>query len=221
MASLPVSPVSSLSPTHSLPSVKDLEAGYVTRTKVVMKDEGVQVTMTELSQAPRRKPLPQSAFGSIEHQENAAWSTKKYPFSAFSVAMLTEKLKFGGNKKKQRMFILGVIAAIVLLALVIGLSVGLTLRKKTSNLPLPLNNGGPYSGDLTYYEPGLGSCGITSSSSENICAVSRILYDAASTGSNPNENPLCGLKLRLKRGDKSVDVTVVDRYKAPVNVPQN
>ena len=37
------------------------------------------------------------------------------------------------------------------------------------------------------------------------------LYDAASISANPNDNPLCGLKLRLRRGGKSVDVTVVDR----------
>lgn len=80
-----------------------------------------------------------------------------------------------------------------------------------ANLPLPTNHGGPYKGDLTYYDPALGSCGITSSSSDLICAVSHKLFDAASTGSNPNANPLCGLKLRVKRGESSVDVMVVDR----------
>lgn len=44
-----------------------------------------------------------------------------------------------------------------------------------------------------------------------ICAVSHVLFDAAASGSNPNENPLCGLKIRLRRDDKSVDVKVVDR----------
>jgi hypothetical protein len=82
---------------------------------------------------------------------------------------------------------------------------------RTQNLPLPTSNGGPYSGDLTYYEPGLGACGITSSSSDSICAVSHLVFDAAQTGSNPNANPLCGLKIRLRRNDESVDVTVVDR----------
>lgn len=81
----------------------------------------------------------------------------------------------------------------------------------SSNLPLPTSNGGPYTGDLTYYDPGLGSCGVSSKSSEKICAVSHVVFDAASTSENPNENPLCGLKLRIRRGDKSVDVKVVDR----------
>lgn len=44
------------------------------------------------------------------------------------------------------------------------------------NLPLPGNTGGIFSGDLTYYDPGLGSCGITSSSTDMICAISWQLY---------------------------------------------
>jgi expansin (peptidoglycan-binding protein) len=87
----------------------------------------------------------------------------------------------------------------------------LTSIRKASNLPLPTANGGPYEGDLTYYNPALGSCGYTNSDSDMVCAVSHILFDAASTGSNPNDNPLCGLKLRLRRNGKSVDVRVVDR----------
>lgn len=74
-----------------------------------------------------------------------------------------------------------------------------------------------FTGDLTYYAPGLGACGITSSSTESICAVSHIIFDAASTSSNPNANPLCGKKIRITRqkesgsGNSTADVTVVDR----------
>lgn len=84
-------------------------------------------------------------------------------------------------------------------------------NRHTSNLPLPTNHGGPYTGDLTYYTPALGACGTTSTDSDAICAVSHIIFDAASRGSDPNANPLCGLKIRLRREGKSVDVTVVDR----------
>lgn len=87
----------------------------------------------------------------------------------------------------------------------------LTISSTTANLPLPSSNGGPYSGDLTYYNPALGSCGDTNSDSDLIVAVSHIIFDAASKGSNPNANPLCGLKIRLRRNDNSVDVKVVDR----------
>ncbi|TQB70766.1 hypothetical protein MPDQ_008113 [Monascus purpureus] len=58
------------------------------------------------------------------------------------------------------------------------------------------------------------SVGLTagdSSGSDMICAVSHVLFDAASRGSNPNANPLCGLKIRIRRDGESVDVKVVDR----------
>jgi expansin (peptidoglycan-binding protein) len=70
---------------------------------------------------------------------------------------------------------------------------------------------------LTYYGTGLGACGLTSQDSDSICAVSKIVFDAASTSTNPNLNPLCGRKIRIRRFDESVganvsiDVTVVDR----------
>lgn len=47
--------------------------------------------------------------------------------------------------------------------------------------------------------------------------MSHIIFDAASIGSNPNANPLCGLTIRATRFDeqvnaqRSVDLTVVDR----------
>lgn len=46
-------------------------------------------------------------------------------------------------------------------------------------------------------------------------SVSHIIFDAVSKGSNPNANPLCGKKIRIRRPSEenkgSVDVTVVDR----------
>lgn len=105
---------------------------------------------------------------------------------------------------------------VALLALVLGLGIGLGTRSKTQNLPLPDGNGGPFTGHLTYYAPALGACGVTSSSSQNIVAIAHSLFDAAQTGTDPNQNPLCGRKIRAKRvkegsGERSVDLTVVDR----------
>ncbi|KAJ5180599.1 hypothetical protein N7492_003809 [Penicillium capsulatum] len=115
------------------------------------------------------------------------------------------------SSRSRRYLLIGLVAA--LLALTIGLAVGLTVGKKPkhANLALPTSHGGPYHGDLTYYNPALGACGYTNSDSDRICAVSHILFDAASSGSNPNANSLCGMKLRLRRNGRSVDVTVVDR----------
>lgn len=47
--------------------------------------------------------------------------------------------------------------------------------------------------------------------------MSHLLWDAVSTSSNPNNNPLCGKKIRITRfdatkgGNRSQDVEVVDR----------
>jgi expansin (peptidoglycan-binding protein) len=79
------------------------------------------------------------------------------------------------------------------------------------SLPLPSANGGPYTGDLTYYGPGLGACGITSANGDSIVAVSHLIFDAVSVGSNPNANPLCGKMIRARRNGVSVDLKVVDR----------
>lgn len=109
---------------------------------------------------------------------------------------------------------------LLLLALILGLGLGLGLHRSNSSpssLPLPSDKG-TFTGDLTFYSPGLGACGVTSSDSDMIVSVSHFVFDAASTGSNPNANPLCKKKIRIVRdyteiggGQRSVDVTVVDR----------
>ena len=71
-----------------------------------------------------------------------------------------------------------------------------------------------YTGDLTYYGPGLGACGVTSSDTDHIVSISHFTFDAVSKGSNPNANPLCGHKLRAVRNGDSIDLTVVDRCTA-------
>jgi hypothetical protein len=111
--------------------------------------------------------------------------------------------------KRNRIIIIAAVLALIIL--IIGLAAGLATRRKTQNLPLPSGRGGPYTGDLTYYAPGLGACGITSSDGDRIVAISHLVFDAVSTGSNPNANPLCGKKIRARRDNKSVDLTVVDR----------
>ena len=90
---------------------------------------------------------------------------------------------------------------------------------KNRNSPLPLpSNTATFTGDLTFYDTGIGACGVVSTSHDLICAVSMILYDAAQgSSSNPNTNSLCGKKIRITRFDervganKSIDVEVVDR----------
>ncbi|KAL4909510.1 RlpA-like double-psi beta-barrel-protein domain-containing protein-containing protein [Aspergillus multicolor] len=177
------------------------------------------------SGVPKRKPVPNVAVAAppsipdsssdLEKTAEPAVATESQPAAPQHKLTLWQQLQQRWSQfstKKKRIIIGALIASVALLALIIGLAVGLTKRHgKGSNDPLPTSNGGPYTGELTYYDPGLGSCGITSTASEKICAVSHVVFDATLTSGNPNENPLCGLKLRIRRGDSSVDVKVVDR----------
>ncbi|CAD6441967.1 8881ff7f-10df-4e08-977d-0c404505cd3f [Sclerotinia trifoliorum] len=170
---------------------------------------------------PFSKPksiLPTTKEGSSDSFGNAvATGTSGKPTftERFNRVLPGNRTYFGRSRKVFLLIVGGIIT--LLLALILGLGLGLGLKHSSSKaLPLP-SNGGIFTGDLTYYAPGLGACGITSSSTESICAVSHIIFDAASTSSNPNSNPLCGRKIRITRqkdsgaGNNTVDVTVVDR----------
>ncbi|KXL50013.1 MAG: hypothetical protein FE78DRAFT_138815 [Acidomyces sp. 'richmondensis'] len=74
--------------------------------------------------------------------------------------------------------------------------------------------GTSYTGDLTWYQTGLGACGITSSPSDHIVAISEVIYDAydAEAGGNPNNNPMCGKTVTITGVDGiPYTATVVDR----------
>ncbi|KAI7265602.1 hypothetical protein KC345_g8436 [Hortaea werneckii] len=124
--------------------------------------------------------------------------------------LLPPQKRYLGLKRKTFLWII-LATSLCLLALIIGLP---------SNLPLPSNTD-TFTGDLTYYQPGLGACGVTSEENDFIVALSHLLFDAAGSstdaGGNSNENPLCGRMLRATRyneeasAQRSVDLRVVDR----------
>ncbi len=138
---------------------------------------------------------------------------------------------FGFSRKTACIAIL--VALFISLALIFGLAIGLSRKSRYASAPaynldtahlmlyallshhqnLPLGSQ-TYTGDLTYYGPGLGACGITSSDTDHIVSISHFTFDAVSKGSNPNANPLCGHKLRAVRNGSSIDLTVVDRCMA-------
>ncbi|KAH8891080.1 hypothetical protein GQ53DRAFT_747331 [Thozetella sp. PMI_491] len=136
----------------------------------------------------------------------------------FDALVPPERSYFG---RSRRFFLLAIVLPIfLLLVFVLALGLGLGLRKKggPQHLPLPGNGAEVYTGDLTYFNLAVGACGGTNSDSDLVCAVGHDVFDAASTGSDPNHNPLCGKKIRIVRdnveggqGNVSVDVTVVDR----------
>jgi len=123
--------------------------------------------------------------------------------------------RYLGHSRRTLFIVVGVLF-LCLLALIIGLAVGLKGGSKIQNLPLP-GGAKTYTGDLTYYDPGLGACGIDSGDNDAVVAVSHYTFDAAQTGSDPNQNPLCGKKIRARRVNEStgksisIDVTVIDR----------
>ncbi|KAI5920887.1 RlpA-like double-psi beta-barrel-protein domain-containing protein-containing protein [Camillea tinctor] len=142
--------------------------------------------------------------------------------SRFDAAFPPHRYYFGHTRRFVLLYAVLplVIFILVVIPLVIGLSIGLSRPKSSENLPLPGNGDAVYTGDLTYYDPSLGACGMSSSSNEFVGAVSHIVFDAAapSGSANPNQNPLCGMTIRVQRdyveagmGNRSVDVTVVDR----------
>ena len=79
-------------------------------------------------------------------------------------------------------------------------------------------------GDLTFYDPALGACGIYSGGGEFVAAIPHAVFDAAQVDGNPNHNPLCGRMIRAGRYDErkgkytTVDVRVVDKCKCIENV---
>ncbi|KAF2242348.1 hypothetical protein BU26DRAFT_524489 [Trematosphaeria pertusa] len=117
------------------------------------------------------------------------------------------------GRSRRTLLIAAAIVFLCLLALIIGLAVGLT-KKKDRFLPLP-GGAQTFSGDLTYYNPALGACGIASTDNDAVVAVSHYTFDAVQQGTDPNSNPLCGRKIRANRVNAgkqvSIDVTVVDR----------
>ncbi|OAD00420.1 hypothetical protein MUCCIDRAFT_148187, partial [Mucor lusitanicus CBS 277.49] len=58
-----------------------------------------------------------------------------------------------------------------------------------------------FTGDGTFYNPGLGSCGQDNSSDDLIAALN---------GANPNHNPICGKYINVKGPKGSVKVKIVD-----------
>ncbi|GAM82236.1 hypothetical protein ANO11243_002150 [Dothideomycetidae sp. 11243] len=74
------------------------------------------------------------------------------------------------------------------------------------------NAGASYSGDVTYYEPGLGACGVTSVSTDHIVAISEHMFDPLTPAGNPNNNPLCNRVVQITGLDGTTyPATVVDR----------
>lgn len=80
----------------------------------------------------------------------------------------------------------------------------------TSSDSSETGSSGEQKGEGTYYSTGLGACGVTNQDTDYIVAISHELFDETNTG-NPNNNPVCGKKIKANYQGKSVEVKVTDR----------
>ncbi|KAI0101153.1 RlpA-like double-psi beta-barrel-protein domain-containing protein-containing protein [Daldinia grandis] len=60
-----------------------------------------------------------------------------------------------------------------------------------------------FDGDLTYYTPGLGSCGQTNSETDMVVALSPVQFTT--------DSQACGKKIQIHMGDKTTIATIVDK----------
>jgi len=61
-------------------------------------------------------------------------------------------------------------------------------------------SGKTFTGEITYFTPGMGACGETSGEGDKMVAISQSLFDQYTPNGNPN-NPLCGKTLTIKGAD--------------------
>ncbi|KAH7356527.1 allergen Asp F7 [Rhexocercosporidium sp. MPI-PUGE-AT-0058] len=69
------------------------------------------------------------------------------------------------------------------------------------------SSGSPCSGDITYYEAGLGACGVTNDG--NVDKV--IALPVGIMGAQSNGNPYCGKTVTIKKGSKTTIAIVADK----------
>ncbi|KAK5715469.1 hypothetical protein LTR15_010113 [Elasticomyces elasticus] len=69
------------------------------------------------------------------------------------------------------------------------------------------STGTTYTGDITYYTPGLGSCGWTNTEDEAIVAIPHGMME---NGINPNLNPLCGQYITISYAGATHKAKIVD-----------
>jgi len=194
-----------------------------------------QVPRRPVAAVVKDPPSDSNSAGSVEKELPTPPVQPKFYGIALPEWVGLRKERYFGLPR--RIVILIGVGLLLLLALILGLSIGLTAGRKKAYafllMPIwmvglltfhrskgsitPPTSTALQTGDGTYYQPGLGACGISSTSSESIVAVSHIIFDAAQVGPNPNTNPLCGRKIWVTRevtpGKKNVslEVEVVDR----------
>ncbi|CAG8572351.1 6104_t:CDS:1 [Ambispora gerdemannii] len=85
------------------------------------------------------------------------------------------------------------------------------LSATVNTLPLSLEKRQLYTGQGTYYNPGLGACGQYDDDNSAIVALAAPDFDAETPNGNPNRNRLCNRYIRIYYNNRSVEGMVRDR----------
>lgn len=85
--------------------------------------------------------------------------------------------------------------------------------------------GKSFTGEMTYFTPGMGACGENSGETDSMVAISKDLFDQYTPNGNPNKNPLCGATVTIKGKDGADHkATIWDRCvgcaEADLDMPQ-
>ncbi|KAA8622381.1 DPBB-1 domain containing protein [Pyrenophora tritici-repentis] len=134
----------------------------------------------------------------------------------FNNCLPPQKTYLNNRINRRTLLIIIGVTFLSLLALIIGLAVGLTTGSH-NNIPAKPDNATVVTGDFTYYSTGLGACGITNNDNDPIVSISHGRFDENMVDGNPNHNKLCGRKIRAHRVDErtgkeaSIELTIADR----------
>ncbi|EMR64162.1 hypothetical protein MGN70_003144 [Eutypa lata] len=83
-----------------------------------------------------------------------------------------------------------------------------SLTKIVAAVGLVATSAVAYSGDLTYYTPGLGACGFTNSEADAVVALA---VDQYGSDPNPNNAAVCGRQIAINYNGKTAIAEVVDK----------
>ena len=76
--------------------------------------------------------------------------------------------------------------------------------------PTPSSSNGPYFGDITWFTPGLGACGDTSTDSDHIVSLAEDMWGSSDAG-NPNENPVCNKSITISYKERTAHAVIKDK----------
>ncbi|KAI1077043.1 barwin-like endoglucanase [Whalleya microplaca] len=82
------------------------------------------------------------------------------------------------------------------------------LTKTLLTLFLGASSSLAFSGDMTYYTPGLGACGGTNNENDHIVALAPAQYG---NDANPNNAAVCGKNINIHYNGKTASAKVVDK----------